>query len=153
MEAILFLWGRPRLPAEIRKQHRRRKEARTTAWLSAPLSFFDGFSLYSPKSDGEYREKLSNKIHYFSLFRLFWPQNPKFHKGFTIFSRCRGPPPEGLKIPAFQIFGGAALEHVIFSENFFNVARALPRYHVLLPSESNCALPEKTDRKSREKAE
>ena len=83
-----------------------RREARTAEWLSAPLSVFDGFSLYSLKYAREYREKLSNEIHYFSLFRWIHPKNRKFQKGFTNFqhprTRCRGPPPEGLKIPCFS---------------------------------------------------
>ena len=79
-----------------------RREARTAEWLSAPLSVFDGFSQCSPKSDGEHWEKLSKDLRHFSLFQQFQLKNWKLHKEFTIFFRCRGPPPEGLKIPYFS---------------------------------------------------
>lgn len=102
-----------------RKKSKSSKMARTAEWLSALPFYFDGFSQCSPKSDGEHWEKLSKDLRHFSLFQQFQLKNWKLHKGFTIFFRCRGPPPEGLKNSLlFKSSEVLQLNILFFQENF-----------------------------------
>lgn len=114
--------------------------------LSTPLLFFDNFrqdSLFA--GAGFYNKALNGRS--WARGRLKLSVGPhKYHKKSLLlvykWHNIRAPPQKSEHVlNHIQIFGGKKMNKIkfrkIFVKNFFNVARALPRYHVSLTPESN----------------